>query len=1103
MFRKFYVLSLCALFALSSANAFLGSFSYFAGKAIEKALKKDGKSVPEIRKMTRLRPAGEAKLSLDAMGKKRIEKLGGKPDFKQAYLWWFEQRAYPFGFIDWNAYELAAAHRDAMEPARKSIPKHISIGRVGVGGSLWETSGPRDLDIPYQIYYGQPPLSGRVNAIAIDPTNPNVWFIGAATGGVWKIERIDPTTFNVTPLSDGWESLAVNAIAFDPTNNQVIYVGTGDFNGGYPYSFGIMKSINGGASWVNLGRNQFGGCAVRKILVAPDDPNIVIVAAGRGKDGATALWRSTNGGTTWAKAINENRAWTDVECGIPDGQGVRAYYACGEGTNGVYRSLDKGATWTVLTTPLGNSWVDGIEIATSKTDPNTVYLLSGVTAQIFKSTDRGNTWSSISAGFPNGAGYYNWSQWWYDFYIHCDVNPSNNNDLVMVGLIDIVMSPNGGSTWQSIGKTYQSTALTHNDQHAIAFNPPNGNNVEAIFGNDGGVFILNYDASTNTWSINPEANTDLITTQFYAMDWHPSSVNHGIGGTQDNATPWSNGNLNAWDNVGGGDGGFCAISQSNPANQFATSQFLGVYKTTNSWTSSSNITPNIGSDNVGFIAPITLDPNNEDLLYAGTNYLWKYTSSTNTWTPRLGNTQLTGSGGYLTYIAVAPGNGNRIYTGSVDGKAFMTTNGGTSWTEITSGFNSLPNRAITCIAVNPNDMNDVIVTVSGTNSGHVWHCTDVTSSSRFWQDISGNLPNIPVNSLVRHPNRPNDTLFVATDVGVFFTTDGGTSWVNATASLGLPNVQFNTLKYRPLLNMLYAASWGRGIWGLDLDNPGLNDLKVIPNKLMGGSSGQGSVELDRPTGSSAFSVTLTSSNPAVLQVPPDVTINPGERTGSFIFTTSQTTGISVVTITASVPNGQISAQVTVVPLIPKNLKITPQTVSGGTNAIGEVTLNAAAGTGGVTVNLISSNTNVATVPPSVFIPEGQTSNTFIITTFPVKATTKAKISASLNGGRASADIEVTPPMVSKLTLNPQTVPSNSQSIGTVYLTGPAPDGGSLVTLKSGDPKLAMVPDSVLVPQGETSASFVIKTGYTNVTKGVAIFATKFKTVYNILKVTPP
>lgn len=743
------------------------------------------------------------------IGEKHEDEIPGL-DYIDGYRWYLHERAYPNDEPDWAAWEIAAKHRDAMEWWR--IPG-AGVSPDGFTGQ-WSFLGPRNLDTPYRIYYGLPPLNGRINGVAYHPTDPNTFYLAAAQGGVWK------TTdggVNYTPLGDNWEVNATSSVAVDPLSPNTVYVGTGDYPGSRPYCMGIMKSTDGGATWTNLGRTELGSRAINKILVHPTNPQIVIVTQGRGASGNGQVWRSTNGGLTWSAVVTTSASWSDLSIGVASG-GTQYIWAVG-GTSGsgaiIRRSSNQGLSWTTITSPVSGSQ-SGLCIAASKVNVNTVYLLCPSSRLIYKSTDAGASWTNISAGFVNGNNNYNWSQGSYDFFM--DTSTNGGNDAVFVGLIDVVMTPNGGTSWQSIGgPAYSNQSVLHNDQHAIAINPTNPS--QMLIGGDGGIFRYthNFTSGTGSWNY---LSANLGVTQFYKSAFHPTNTNIMLGGTQDNATPFCNGNLAVWDNVGGGDGGFCAINQNTPTRQYAEAQYLSLYRTTNSWASSGGMGLNYGSDSVAFIAPFMLDPNNQNLFYCGTNYLYRYTEG-GSWANRLGG-QLLSASGTIRSIAIAPGDGQRIYTGASDGQVWMTSNGGTNWTQINTGSPGLPNRVITSISVDPVNKNDILVTVSGTGSGHVWRCSNTTAGTRVWQNVSGSgasgLPDIPVNMLARDLTLPGSIWYVGTDVGVFATGDAGATWANASAPLGLPNVQVNDVKTVPGTGKLMAATYGRGMWMISLSN---------------------------------------------------------------------------------------------------------------------------------------------------------------------------------------------------------------------------------------------------------------------------------------------
>ncbi|HSI73085.1 MAG TPA: hypothetical protein VK934_07890, partial [Fimbriimonas sp.] len=684
-------------------------------------------------------------------------------------------------------------------PAKIGMGAGTGVGSAGIPlGGAWEFVGPKNLDVPYQIYYGVRPTSGRVNALAYDPKSSSTVYLGGANGGLWRTKDAGLTW---TALSDKWNFLFVSSIAVHPTNSNTIYVGTGDWHGGGGYGMGIMKTTDGGVTWTNLGANQFSNYAVSRVLIDPDNPDTIVVTTGRGRDYNGQVFRSADAGASWSPVITTPAAWSDAAISAKTAAGIRYFYAVGSGGN-VYRSDNRGVTWTKLSPSIGAGG-GTVGIAASLTNPENAYLLSTDDQKIFKTTDHGGSWTDTTANFPGG---YNWSQGWYDFHITCGAGGSNDN--VYVGLIDIIRSSDSGANWRSIAGTYTPGAISHNDQHCMAINPSNPN--EAMFGNDGGVYKLVSSATGET--ITPLSKT-LGISQFYNADWHPTNPTIMIGGTQDNATPVSSGDLANWRNVGGGDGGWSLINPLKPSTQYATSQFLGMYRTDNSWANTDYISPDTGSDYVAFIPTIAIDPTKPDNVYAATNYLWRYNAATRTWSPRLGGTRLSATSVVIS-IAVAHNNSSVIYTGSADGNLYMTSNGGGTWKRL----NGVPNRAITGISIDPANPNSIIISLSGTGTGHVYECKNTVAATPAFVNRSGaaGVPDIPANCIERDPGRPDTTWFVGTDIGVFATTDGGSTWGNATAPLGLPNVQVSSLKALPGTAYLNAATFGRGMWRIKL-----------------------------------------------------------------------------------------------------------------------------------------------------------------------------------------------------------------------------------------------------------------------------------------------
>ena len=591
-----------------------------------------------------------------------------------------------------------------------------------------------------------------------------------------------------------------------------------------------MKTTDGGATWTNYGKADFGEALVSAIVVDPETPSIVTLTSGRGVNNSGNVWRSTNGGVTWNDPIGVGTNWSDLAISAKDGNGLRYYYAVGN-LGQIFRSDDRGATWTQIPATAFPASPSEMRIATSRLDSKSVYLMDCENKKIFKSVDAGATWASITAGFPadNAPGdFYNWSQsTFYDRAMVCSTQTVNGNttDVLYASLIDMTQyyydTPSAAYKWRSVGQTYiGDMALLHNDQHALAINPSDPNTL--LVGCDGGAYRFTYTPSATTagtWNY-VSLNAALGITQFYKAAFHPNDATRMVGGAQDNASPTATGNLSAYKNFGGGDGGFSAINALTPGTQYTTSQNLGITETTDGWNSNNDITPPFGTEKPGFIAPIFLDQKSPQYLYGGTNYLYRRDDTTGMWTSHVGGAALASADNYIAYITVAPSDSSRIYTGSSVGEVFMSTDFGVTFKQINTGAPGLPNRFITYLVVDPTNPNRLFVTVGGSGSGHVFVCANTTAAQRVWTNISGAgasaIPDINTNTIALDADAPNNTYYIGNDVGVFTTSNGGATWTNATQPLGLPNVQVNELAVIPGQRALYAATFGRGIWKISL-----------------------------------------------------------------------------------------------------------------------------------------------------------------------------------------------------------------------------------------------------------------------------------------------
>lgn len=1028
---------------------------------------------PDMRSLKSVR-AFVAHLKDEARRKGLSEEAAGV-DYYEAYEFFLDERVNPGAdSIDMDAYERAIEHRNAMPAADLS-----GAGGPKTMSGKWSFIGPKNMDVPYRTYYGVRPIAGRINALAYDPNNANTLYAGAGNGGVFR--STDGGTTWSTLNTDTWDYLTVSSLAIDPANSNVIYVGTGDHHGGVPYGMGIMKSTNGGSTWTNYGKAQFGNNAVSEIVIDPANSQHVTITVGRGAAGSGAIWNSTDGGATWNPTNAPAGDWRGLSISTSNG-GTRTYYAVG--ASGLYKSTS-GATWSAVTTP----FVSGYDVAcsrrTSGDGPLTLYVLDCSNKKVWRTVDGGANWDDMSVGFPNGSSNYNWSQSTYDFWIGCSTNGTDDN--VFVGLITVVASPNRGATWTDIGQTYTGTALIHNDQHSFANHPTDPN--QCLVGADGGAWKCTYNPGTGTASFTGIAG-QMGVAMFYAMAAHPTDPTRVLGGTQDNASPNANGDLANWNCRWAGDGGFCAINQNNPQEQYSTSQSLSIYRTANEWANFSEITPTKTGENSAFIAPIAL-ANNQTDLYALTNRFRKRVAGT--WNGA-GTGAVISAASTGRCIATSPNDATRLYTGAPSGEVWMCTNAPTasSWTQINSGTTSLPNRTVKDISVSPSNASDILVAVVGTGTGHLWRCRDTQAGTRNWEDASGTgltaLPDTPANTIERDPYDPENTWYVGNDLGVFMTTNAGNTWMNMTAPLGLPNVRVNDLVANPTQGYLYAATYGRGMWRIKIASLGVLNLAMPYANCVGGFAFTSYVYLTgyAPTGGAV--VTLSSSNTNALTVPATVNIGEGKSVVTFTATSKPVATTQAVTVTASYNGTQKTDSLNVVPPSVITLRVTPNYCTGGDTLSGLVQLNGAAPAGGRVVTLVSNNA-AATVPASVTVIQGAKTASFSVNTTSVASVQTVTITATTPGKNVATVVTVYPLLLSGLSLNPTSVSGGNPSAGTVTLTRPAPTGGANVLLSSNKAQAA-VPASTTVAAGQTQKTFNVTTTAVVSTTVATITATR-------------
>jgi photosystem II stability/assembly factor-like uncharacterized protein len=720
--------------------------------------------------------------------------------------WFFNQRAYPNNDIPYEKYIEAVEYK--KQTANIDNP-YSEISWVPVG--------------PYNI-------GGRITAMVVDPANPNIILAGGAVGGVLKSTNGGT---NWTPKTDNWTSLSVGAMVMDPNNPNIVYCGTGEANTSTDSyaGFGLLKSTNKGDTWILSGLEN--SRHIGALQVHPQNSNLLYAAVAGGlysKGPDRGVYKSTNAGINWTKVFYLNDSTSAIDVAV-DPSNVNIVYAAmferlrgpsfrkaAGVSSGVWKSTDAGTSWVRLTSglPAPANNIGRICIAVAPSNANIVYALyrqtsvpssyshDNVFEGFYRSTNKGSTWTKM----PNSILPTEFSNfgWYFGLLV---VDPTNA-DIVYCGDIDIYKTVNGGTSWTMLTDSYSGGFdAQHPDMHTLWINPANTSLM--VNGNDGGVF-----KSTNSGA-NWIKSYDLPLSQTYASTIDYLLPHRKITGTQDNGTVATmNGLPFDWDMIYGGDGFFCLVDYTNSNIIYAESQNGGIGRSTNGGNSFSGITNGLDRTRTNWSSPYTMDLLNPSVLYFGSYKLHKTTNRGTNWaaiSPDLTRGPGNGRLGTITCISTAPKADSQrvIYVGTDDWKVSVSTNTGSSWIDVTG---TLPQRYVTDVVCDKRDPAIAYATLSGynldLNNTHIFRTTNYGAN---WTNISSNMPNVPVNSLIIDYNA-TQLLYVGCDVGVYYTTNLGSSW--QVLGTGLPNAAVFDINYHQPTKKLAAGTHGRSMFEIDL-----------------------------------------------------------------------------------------------------------------------------------------------------------------------------------------------------------------------------------------------------------------------------------------------
>ncbi len=730
------------------------------------------------------------------------------------------------------------------------IPSRESLGNPEFTAN-WDARGPFN-------------VGGRTRALAIDlnyngSSNQRI-LAGGISGGVY-LSTNNGSSWSLTTALDAHSS--VTCIAQDPNNRNVWYYGTGEYlgnsaagNGNFAYwGHGIFKSTNNGDSWTQLAStinnndpNAFDDFfdIIWNVAVSPTNSDVYVATYG-------GIFQSTDGGNSWGFVLGRNQSPYSSSTDVVAASNGDIYAAMGRnGTGiseyGVYRSTNNGSSWSNITPNSLNNDPARIVLASAPSDANTLYALvqngNGAQAsdhQLFRYNAGSNNWTDLSSSIPDfndpfgGVGKFN-SQGGYDLLVKVKPNDPNT---IWLGGTNLIRSTDGGSNYDWVGGYHPSDfgyPVHHPDQHSIAFYPNNANAM--ISGHDGGLSQTNNVLEpTQTWN---SLNNGYMTTQFYAISVDPQGGNLILGGLQDNGS-WlasSTSSTASWSEAMTGDGAFNAIVPGG-SKVYVSSQLGNIVRGSQSngqVTLTAAVSPAVNNPQYQFIAPMLLDPNDSRVMYlAEGNRVWRNSNldgipdgnpnPTNiNWTSldnsAVANTQ-------VTSIAVTTTPANRLYFAATNYqnttvmKRVDNAASNPAGTTITPPI-SAQWAYLNCIAVNPNNGDEIMAVFSNYGVEGVWYSNNAGAS---WSNVEGNLGGQDSPSMrwaVIHPTSSGNVYMLATSTGIYSTTSmngGSTSWLHEGAS-NIGNAITAMLVSRPSDGLVVAGTHGRGVYSATVGGGG-------------------------------------------------------------------------------------------------------------------------------------------------------------------------------------------------------------------------------------------------------------------------------------------
>ncbi len=685
-------------------------------------------------------------------------------------------------------------------------------------------------------------ISGRITDLAVDPRNPSIRYVTAASGNVWKTINAGTTW---TPIFDDKGSYSIGCVTLDPKNPLTVWIGSGENNSqrSVAYGDGVYKSSDGGVSWENLGLKNSEHIAT--ILIDPRDSGRVLVAAQGplwAPGGDRGLYETRDGGKTWKAilTVDENTGVTDV---VRDPRDPDVLYAAsyqrrrhiwtlidGGPGSGIWKTTDGGTTWKRLENGLPKEDLGRIGLAIAPSKPDVVYAVieaANKAGGFFRSTDQGGSWEKRSPYVSGGPQYYQ----------ELFVDPKIETRVYSMDTW-MQVTEDGGKTFRKVGETFK-----HVDNHVLWIDPEDTDHLLA--GCDGGLYESFDRGTTWAWFEN------LPLAQFYKVGLDEAVPFYSLyGGTQDNntvggpsRTRTTHGIVNAdWFITLGGDGFQTVVDPKDPNIVYSQAQHgvLARYDRRTGETVDIQPQPEEGEPSLrwNWDSPLIISPHSSTRLYFAANRIFRSDDRGDTWravsgdlTRQTDRNKLKVMGrvysvdavaknastsfyGNIVALAESPRKEGLIAAGTDDGLIQISEDGGSSWRAIGT-FPGVPDESYVSRTVfSRHDAATMYAAFDNHKKGDFKpYVLASFDTGRTWRSIAGNLPERGTVYALAEDAVVPELLFAGTEFGVFFTRDRGTTWNPLKG--GLPTIQVRDLAIQERENDLVLATFGRGFYILD------------------------------------------------------------------------------------------------------------------------------------------------------------------------------------------------------------------------------------------------------------------------------------------------